>query len=70
MATEVDSRMRYNIDGLGFVFGLFVGSNFLREGVRHGARTEKADPAVIYVTAQICRWTEEEVVPTAGLPTP
>ena len=25
------------------------------------ARTEKADPAVIYVTAQMCRRTEEVV---------
>ena len=28
------------------------------------------DISVIYVTAQMCRWTEEEVVPTVGLPTP
>ena len=28
------------------------------------------DIAVIYVMAQMCRWTEEEVVPTVGLPTP
>ena len=27
------------------------------------------DVSVIYVTAQMCRWTEEEVVPTVGLPT-
>ena len=31
------------------------------------ARTEKADPAVIYVTAQICRRTEEEVVQYTGM---
>ena len=28
------------------------------------------DVSVIYVTAQNCRQTEEEVVPTVGLPTP
>ena len=28
------------------------------------------DISVTYVTAQMCRRTEEEVVPTAGLPTP
>ena len=28
------------------------------------------DISVIYVTAQMCRRTEEEVVPTVGLPTP
>ena len=28
------------------------------------------DILVIYVTAQMCRRTEEEVVPTVGLPTP
>ena len=27
------------------------------------------DISVIYVTAQMCRWTEEEVVPTVGLQT-
>ena len=28
------------------------------------------DISVIYVTAQMCRWTEEEVVPTVGLQMP
>ena len=28
------------------------------------------DISVIYVTAQMCRRIEEEVVPTVGLPTP
>ena len=28
------------------------------------------DISVIYVTAQMCRRTEEEVVSTVGLPTP
>ena len=28
------------------------------------------DMSVIYVTAQMCRWIEEEVVPTVGIPTP
>ena len=28
------------------------------------------DISVIYVTTQMCRRTEEEVVPTVGVPTP
>ena len=28
-----------------------------------------SDISVLYVTAQMCRRTEEEVVPTVGLPT-
>ena len=39
--------------------GWFIG------GLRH-----INDISVIYVTAQMCRRADEEVVPTVGLPTP